>query len=499
MAASKPTAVHFSLIFFVMLTLIFGVMAYLNQKDLGEANAKLSQAEQTARTSDSTVRKLDEELQALKKLIGNEQEEIGLDNKTPNTVIGATEIDIKNHAGVLAEGTIKNTLLKLSGQLDQTKNQLAQEQADKNKLEAQYLALKGQLDKVVDQHRTAREGAEKDLADTQKVKEEEVSAKDQQIAALQKENEEILIELDQLRETDARKIKDLENKNNTYASLIDTLRSRLTEVQKVSFEKPDGEIRTIDNSTGVVWINLGEADRLPKRMNFSVYRKAHQGIGRGEEDIIGAIEVTKILGPHLSEARIVSDDIYQPISPGDPIYTPLWGVGRPETFAVSGIIDLDGDGKSDMDLLNRIVENANAKIDNIVTENGERIGNGLTVHTKFLVIGESPDVDAAKTDEQRDKMQQVLSKMKEIREEARLKAVRVIGINDFLSYIGYKPQRRLYTPGSGIASPIKAGARQTGVNAVSSGQVSGVYSRGKRLKQQTSSGQTSKVFGGSGK
>lgn len=497
MAASKPTAVHFSLIFFVMLTLIFGVMAYLNYKDLSEANAKLNQAEATARTSDATTRKLDEELQALKKLIGNEQEEIGLDNKTPNTVIGATEQDIKTHAGVLAEPTIKNTLVKISDQLNQTKNQLAQEQADKNKLEAQYLALKGELDKVVDQHRKAREGAETDLADTQKVKEEEVSAKDQQIAALQKENEEILIELDQLRETDARKIKDLENKNNTYASLIDTLRSRLTEVQKVSFEKPDGEIRTIDNSTGVVWINLGEADRLPKRMTFSVYRKAHQGIGRGEEDIIGAIEVTKILGPHLSEARIVSDDIYQPISPGDPIYTPLWGVGRPESFAVSGIIDLDGDGKSDMDLLRRIVENANAKIDNVVTEDGERVGSGLTVHTKFLVIGASPDIDAAKTDEQRDKMQEVLAKMKEIREEARLKAVRVIGINDFLSYIGYKPQRRLFVPGSGIASKIKQGAKKTSVSASSSGTVSGLYKGNQRVKPQQSTGQTSKVFGGS--
>ena len=167
-----------------MLTLICGVMAYLNYKDLAEANAKLNQAESNARTSDAAVRKLDEELQALKKLIGNEQDEIGLDNKTPNTVIGATEQDIKTHADVLAEPTIKNTLIKLSTQLNQTKNQLAQEQADKNKLEAQFLALKGELDKVVDQHRTARDGAEKDLADTQKVKEEEVSAKDQQIAAL---------------------------------------------------------------------------------------------------------------------------------------------------------------------------------------------------------------------------------------------------------------------------------------------------------------------------
>ncbi|QDU10233.1 hypothetical protein [Gimesia aquarii] len=484
MAASKPTAVHFSLIFFVMAALIGAVMAYLNHKDLGEANAKLEQAQKDSQRDGAAVRNLDEELQELKKLIGNEQEEVGLGSKTPNTVLGATEQDIKTHAGVLAEGTIKNTLIKLSGQLNQTKSQLAEEQAAKNALEAQFLALKGELDKVVDTHKTARDNAEKDLADNQKIKEEEVSAKDQQISALQKENEEILIELDQLRETDAKKIKDLENKNNRLASLVDTLRSRLDQIQKVSFEKPDGVVRTVDNSTGVVWINLGQADRLPKRMTFSVYRKSHQGIGRGEEDIIGAIEVTKILGPHLAEARIVGDDIFQPISPGDPIYTPLWGVGRPETFAISGIIDLDGDGKSDMDQLRQIIENANAKIDNEVTEDGERLGNGLTVHTKFLVIGESPNLDNAKTDEQRDKMQEILSKMKEISDEARLKAVRVIGINDFLSYIGYKPQRRLYTPGSGVPSKIRAGAKKTGTTA------------GLANKSLTGSGTVSDVFKG---
>lgn len=484
MAASKPTAVHFSLIFFVMAALIGAVMAYLNYKDLGEANAKLEQAQKDSQRDGAAVRKLDEELQALKKLIGNEQEDVGLDSKTPNTVIGATEQDIKTHAEVLAEPTIKNTLIKLSGQLNQTKSQLAEEQAAKNALEAQFLALKSELDKVVDTHKNARDNAEKDLADNQKIKEEEVSAKDQQIAALQKENEEILIELDQLRETDAKTIKDLENKNNRFASLVDTLRSRLDEIQKVSFEKPDGLVRTVDNSTGVVWINLGQADRLPKRMTFSVYRKSHQGIGRGEEDIIGAIEVTKILGPHLSEARIVGDDIFQPISPGDPIYTPLWGVGRPETFAISGIIDLDGDGKSDMDQLRQIIENANAKIDNEVTEDGERLGNGLTVHTKFLVIGESPNIDNAKTDEQRDKMQTLLSKMKEISDEARLKAVRVIGINDFLSYIGYKPQRRLFDPSSGVPSRIKAGAKKTGTTA------------GLSNKSLTGSGTVSEVFKG---
>ncbi len=108
MAASKPTAVHFSLIFFVMLTLICGVMAYLNFKDLRRSQHQAELEDQKKLSTEQTrYASWTKRLQALKKLIGNEQEEIGLDNKTPNTVIGATEQDIKTHAGVLAEPTIK--------------------------------------------------------------------------------------------------------------------------------------------------------------------------------------------------------------------------------------------------------------------------------------------------------------------------------------------------------------------------------------------------------
>ena len=59
------------------------------------------------------------------------------------------------------------------------------------------------------------------------------------------------------------------------------------------------------------------------------------------------IEVTHLLSPHLAEARIVEDDLSNPLMPGDQIFSPSWEPGRAEHFALAGFIDIDGDGNSD--------------------------------------------------------------------------------------------------------------------------------------------------------
>jgi hypothetical protein len=78
-------------------------------------------------------------------------------------------------------------------------------------------------------------------------------------------------------------------------------------------------------------------------------------------------------------------------------------------------------------------------------------------------------------------------------------------LSDFLAWIGYRPQRRLYVPGL-VDRPfnLRAGAASVGTNEVvgdrtAAGAVSGIYGRSKRLKPQTSSGKTSDLFrGGTG-
>ena len=54
-----------------------------------------------------------------------------------------------------------------------------------------------------------------------------------------------------------------------------------------------------------------------------------------------AIEVTRIVGPHLSGARILNHDPKRPIAKGDFVYTPLWKPGRIEKYSFVGFIDFD--------------------------------------------------------------------------------------------------------------------------------------------------------------
>jgi len=318
------------------------------------------------------------------------------------------------------------------------------------------------------------------------------------------ELEQVKVEFAAADEAHEKEAQKLQQDKKFLVDANDRLREKLDEATNVSFEQPDGVIRTVDNTTGLVWINRGSADSLSKRITFSVYTKGHHGVARGGEDIKGAIEVTRIIGAHLAEARILSDDIFAPITPGDPIYTPLWSPGRKQIFSFAGLMDLDQDKVSDRKLLRELVAAAGAEIDNEIDDEGNRTGDGITINTKFLVIGEMPDPSEEVNLDEKARMSKILEEFKRLREEARRQGVRVVNLNDFLSFIGYKPQRRTWVPGMKIPWNLSAGAHSASLKSKvgdrsSSGQVSGAYTRSKRLLQQKSSGQTSRLFRGGAK
>ena len=168
-------------------------------------------------------------------------------------------------------------------------------------------------------------------------------------------------------------------------------------MKQQSFEVADGIIRWVENSNGMVYINLGSDDKLKERTTFSVYAKDSSGIGKGQEDIKGSIEVVRIIDAHTAAAKIVDEDLYRPMAQGDQIYSPLWTAGRAERFSFVGAMDLDNDGRSDRGLLHQIVATAGAEIDNEVDDEGNRIppveeGGAITERTKFLVLGDIPDM-----------------------------------------------------------------------------------------------------------
>jgi hypothetical protein len=184
---------------------------------------------------------------------------------------------------------------------------------------------------------------------------------------------------------------------------------------------------------------------------------------------------------------------------GDPVYTPLWSPGRAQDFAFVGLIDLDGDKQSDRDLLHEIVSTAGARISLEVDDDGKLRGDPISERTKFLVIGELPNIIDAALPEEKEKIAAIAKHYKDLATAAREHGVTIVSLSDFLNYIGFKTQRRLFKPGSEAGYNLKAGTRGASVEKAynhPSGKTSGVYSGNKNLRPKSSTGTTSKLFRG---
>ena len=258
-----------------------------------------------------------------------------------------------------------------------------------------------------------------DYATSIKKNQDALAAKDQQIA-----NRDTEIQ------TAAQRLSNQEEKN-----LVAQLKAR---PKSERFEIPDGKITSVNEASGVVWINIGSRDRLKPLTNFSVYPATQLGVMRGPGDIKAKIEVIKILDGQFAQCRIIEDSINDPILIGDQIYSPLWQRGIQVHFALIGFFDIDGDGKSDRDKVKNIIRAAGGIIDaELSIENTAdpektnlvRTGN-ITVDTQYLVRG---SVDAIINIDR--------TTYNRFEEKAKDYNVESITVNSLLNYAGYKNTR----------------------------------------------------------
>jgi hypothetical protein len=508
-ASNKPVGLQIALTFFVLATIILLVIWYMQMKSLSETQAKLIESEKQL----GNVRKswTDEQnnVTVLKKMAGANQDTVQSSDPTDVTTsagyMQAKINEAKPNNGI----SLIETVDKMLAAYKATDADRSQIRANLNQLQQNFQAQEEHFRAMADEHDKAAKQAKADLQDLIRNKQETLDQKDKEIADLKILNNEKEAEINNLSER-------LEANNKKYRDEIvrleginDKLRDQLDVLKQESFEVADGLVRWVEHSNGMVYINLGSEDKLRERTTFSVYAKDSSGIGRGQQDIKGKIEVVRIIDGHTAACKIVegSEDLYRPIAQGDQIYSPLWNAGRAEQFSFAGLIDIDGDGRSDRGLLHQIIKTAGAEIDNEIDDEGNRVpsiedGGGITERTKFLVLGDIPDKSKLTRDEDRERAQKIYVNLTDMHKEARLNGVRTVNLNDFLNYIGYKAKRRLFQPGQERPFNLKAGAHSAGVNEPvvksnreSSGQVSGSFTRDKNTRQQVSPGNTSETFG----
>lgn len=505
-AQSKTTAVHFSLIFFVMLSVILGVVAYLFRSDYNEREAAFTKAQQDLNAANTAGAKYVREIDELKRVVGLQQADVGVDQTPPgeNTVLGQANVAIQTLGTNPSAPSFYVALRDLRTELDKRNVEIAERNATITDLQATVEALRGQYGEVAKTHDDQRTAAEQDLANVQQVSTEQIASKDEEIGQLRDQNAALQTEIAQVKEQNAQQVAKLETDLSAYQLQNTRLNEELDKIKGESFEVADGHVVRVDQVARTVWIDLGVDDNLRKRTTFSVYEQNNRGIGRNPqteggrpEDIKGSIEVVRIIDDHLAEARILDDDSSRPISPGDPIYTPLWSAGRQEQFAFAGKIDVDGDGSyvGDRERLHQIVESIGARVSGEVLDDGTRTGGPIDEQTRFLVVAPIPDPMTVPDGADRQQLKDMAEKRKNMEDEARRSGVRIVNLNTFLDYIGYVPQQRRWVPGEADTWTLEGGARRPGRS--STGITSGLFDT--RRARPRSPGTTSQTFGnGSG-
>ena len=374
-ASNKPTGLIVTCIIFFLIAAICGGGWYSVNNEYREKQAVMAKASTDLTAALAASKLLDTDIQQLKGLIGHNGAVVGtIENGGDGTVIGEAQ---KNIAAANGQGgSAKTSAEALTAVTESNRKHEAEEKVKddaigitRREIEVLKTTYQAQVDAAENEKKTAVQDKEAAL----KSKAEEVRSKQAQVDKLNKDLKAREAEFEDAKVAWINERKKFESEVEQYNGQIDKLRDRLKNLTRVSFETPDGFVRWVDNSARTVSINLGSADGLKVRTTFSVYKKDNNGVGRGAEDIKAQIEVTSIRGAHQAEAKIVSDDIYKPITKGDPIYTPLWSPGIQEKFAIVGLVDLDRDGILDRDRFHDIVTSSGAVLTHEVSDDGKRV------------------------------------------------------------------------------------------------------------------------------
>ena len=476
--------------------------------DLKVANSKVSQLETDLKT------KLDE-LALLQTTIGITRPQIGTtDDNEVGTTVGDTNKMMAEVGGKVISGqnTLEGALRKQKAELDNQKIEVAAKQKSLDDKSVAYDKLVAETESTVKLYQDAKVKAEQQVETMTKEHGEEISKKDVLIAEKQTELDTVQTTLEKERSDHANEIAALGERLSTQANAIRKLKKEKFEREDVSFEVADGRIIFVDQNRGVVTIDRGRADGLRVGTTFSVYQKDNTGIGRRNlEDIKAKIQVIALHGSRQAEARILdpkdavkrradegSDDYYgratryqqgkllRPIAINDPIYSPTFTRGEVAYFSLVGMVDLDGDGKSDRGRLRNLITSSGGQVDNEVGDDGEFITqNPISYKTKFLVIGDLGDQAKILDAKQQAALKKINEARLQLQEDAEDNGIRIVSLNSFLNYMGYQPTQSPWVKGEDYQTTLSAGAQSDTTSSSrgrsdSQGNVSAVHDVNKR-------------------
>jgi hypothetical protein len=425
MAARQDQTLQIFLIVFIFLFLVTAVVAYLGWRGYSDSDQKATALQSQLSDKSTQAQNKEAELEDLKEKVGFGRNDNAADVKK------AADDDMTAYGAGVADKesrTYRKVLESVFTELQQTAAREAKLTSDIKARDVHLLAVETETKKMIDQHDNARKKAEEDLADQKNKFADDRKVLETTKADLQKSlDDQRKAYTGQIDERE-KKLKSVGDQNTKLEHAVNDLKEQRKD-EPESFEVADGRVSWV-NQNGTVWINLGTGDSLRRQVTFSVFDADLHDAAKSKKK--GSIEVTRLLSEHMAEARITKDDPKNPILTGDNIYSQIWHRGKKLHFALTGLIDIDGDGKSDLQLARELIELNGGIVDAYLDEAGKQQGE-ITANTRYLVYGEKSDSAS------RVNLQQGTNDMFK---EASSLGVQTITLPEFLTQMGYKPQDR---------------------------------------------------------
>lgn len=458
--ARENQGLQIALIVFVMLTIILGVTTFIFFRQYEEADAKAKAHQKEATDNLNGMRLRVAEIEDLKAKMGFAP------NEEKTTLDAEFAKDMATYAANFPAETqvYRQVLARLYEVIKEKNDKLAELQAEVQDLKNRYQVREASKDPQIQQAEQAAARAATDLA-------EERNRFNQDRQRITADQAQIAAQLDKARKEATAAMAKVEAKMNEMGTKLQQMvqlnkqkSEQIRDLVKESFDTADGEVRWVNQRQGTVWISVGRADGLTRQVTFSVYPADVSNLTKAGRK--ASVEVTQILGDHLAEARVLDDDVSDPIVPGDKIHSPVWTPGEPKRFALAGFIDIDGDGKSDQQLVHDLILLNGGIVDCQPNDKGnERIGQ-LTAATRYLVLGEAPDARGEAG---------VIETYSRTIGEADQLGTEKITVGELLQRMGWKQQAGAVRFGQG-ANPDDFRPRPPeGVPRTSSGNVSDIF------------------------
>jgi len=432
MAARESQGLQIALIIFVGLTLILGVLTFIYFRNYEDQLARSKDDKAARQKAEDNLRTVTEEFNQVKsEVLGVASED------TLEKILEIHKKDMDAHGANFPESKRKyrNLVEYLHIEILNTANQRvvdteAREKALQAKIEQDRTERTKELAKYDESLKKVQTDFETESAKFKKSEEQILAAKGEVAKVADLRGKDLDAKTKLAAETENK----LKAANSELAGRVTAIKDKY-DTELVANQIPDGRITWVSQRAKTVYLTLGSADGLRRQIVFSVLGEDANNPVKDEKK--GSVEITRILGEHQSEARIVDDELSNPIMVGDRIFSQVWQPGQALRFGLAGFMDIDGDGTSDRKRVREIIVQNGGLIDAEVADDGKRTG-AMTINTHYLVLGDHPLDKATKSE----KGNPAAIAYNEVELEAKTLPVKRINVADFLDLMGYRAEER---------------------------------------------------------